>query len=106
MYSMMFSYIDSGAGSNADSVRPAFPTTVSISGMLATAISSCCKIRLFSSTPAWGIEVGINRKEPSFSEGINSLPVFCHIRTPNTRISVGMERNKILLRRAHLKMRV
>ena len=103
---MIFSYIDKGAGSKADSVLPAFPTTVFISGILATAISNCCKTRLFSSTPECGIEVGINRKEPSFNDGINSLPVFFIMKNPTMTIAVGMERNNNLLSKHHLKIRV
>ena len=103
---MIFSYIDKGAGSSADSVRPAFPTTVLTSGILATAISSCCKIRLFSSTPECGIEVGINRNDPSFKDGINSLPVFCQIKTPQTTKRVGRDRNNNLLRNAQRRILV
>src|SRR5690625_6471790 len=62
--------------------------------MVATAISNCCNTRLFSSTPACGIEVGINRKVPSSKEGINSFPVFFIIINPKTTIAVGIERNK------------
>ena len=96
----------SGAGSNADSVLPAFPTTVSTSGIRATAISNCCKIRLFSATPACGIEVGISKNEPSLSEGINSSPVFRIILNPAMMIANGKTRNNILLANAQCKMRV
>src|SRR5690625_7403561 len=95
---MIFSYIERGAGSRADSVLPALPTTVSISGMVATAICNCCNTRLFSSTPACGKEVGIKRKDPSLSEGINSLPVFCIIRIPKITIRVSTDKNRKLLR--------
>ena len=98
--------MDIGAGSRADSVRPALPTTVSISGIAATAISSCCKTRLFSSTPAWGSEVGINKKEPSLSEGINSCPMLRIIIKPRITKTVGTDKNNNLLRKAQLRMRV
>ena len=103
---MIFSYIDRGAGSKGDSVRPAFPTTVLTSGILATAMSNCCKTRLFSSTPECGIEVGINRKEPSFKEGINSLPVFFMIKNPAMTINVGMDKNNALCSKHQPKIRV
>ena len=103
---MTFSYIDNGAGSKADSVRPALPTTVFISGILATAISNCCKTRLFSSTPECGIEVGINRKEPSFNDGINSFPVFFIMKKPAITIAVGTDKNNSLLSKHHLKILV
>ena len=103
---MMFSYIDRGAGSNADSVLPALPTTVSISGILATAISNCCKTLLFSSMPECGIEVGISRNEPSFKDGINSLPVFFIMKNPAITIAVGTDRNNNLLSKHKLKIRV
>ena len=82
--------MDSGAGSRADSVLPDLPTTVSISGILATAISSCCSTRLFSSTPACGKDVGIKRKDPSFNAGINSFPVLRIISTPSIKTVDGI----------------
>ena len=50
------------------------------------------------------MEVGINKKEPSFSAGINSFPVFFHTPTPNTIIKVGMLKNNILLFKAQFKI--
>ena len=48
-FETIFGLLDIGAGSKADSTLPAFPTTVLISGIFATAISNCCNTRLFSS---------------------------------------------------------
>lgn len=71
---MMFSYMLMGAGSSAVSARPSLPTTISTSGMAATRMSSCFTTSVFCSTPACGMLVGISRKLPSSSEGMNSLP--------------------------------
>src|SRR5699024_4617813 len=93
---MIFSYIESGAGSKADSTLPAFPTTVSISGSEATAISNNCKTLLFSSAPEWGREVGINKKLPSSKAGINSLPVFLNKEKPMINKTTGKLKKTIL----------
>ena len=72
---MTFSYMEMGAGSSADSTLPSFPTVSSTSGMLVSNISSCPSTLRLYSKPEWGMEVGISRKLPSLSEGINSFPM-------------------------------
>ena len=72
LYKITFSYMGKGAGSSALSTRPALPTTVSTSGMAVTAMSSMRRLRAFSCVPAWGMALGMRRKDPSSSAGINS----------------------------------
>ncbi len=85
--------MDSGAGSRADSTRPALPTTISTSGRLATAISSFLRTRPFSATPAWGMDTGINRKDPSSREGINSFSEPSIMATPSNTTTKGIDTN-------------
>ena len=52
------------------------------------------------------MEVGINKKEPSFNDGINSFPVFFIMKTPEITKAVGIERNNNLFSKHHLKILV
>ena len=70
-----FSNIDVGAGSSAEFTRPHLPTTLSTSGMEFTFKSNKRITSIFSSIPECGMVVGISKKDPSSSEGINSFPI-------------------------------
>ena len=71
-----------GAGSSGLLTRPAFPTTLSTSGMAVTAISNSRRFLVFSCIPEWGMAVGMSKKEPSSNEGINSSLVFWKAKKP------------------------
>ena len=43
------------------------------------------------------IEVGINKKDPSFRDGINSFPVFFHTAIPKTTMMLGILKKSNLL---------
>src|SRR6218665_298522 len=70
----MFSNICTGAGSSADGARPHLPTAISTSGIEANRLSSVLMYSKLFSTPACGMLLGMSKKEPSLSEGINSFP--------------------------------
>ncbi len=83
---MVVSIIDSGAGSVAVSARPTLPNTDSTSGKVLMILSVCCSISLALVIEMPGKVVGMYRRSPSHSGGMNSEPI-CSIGTAVTATS-------------------
>ena len=60
---------------------------------------------MFSSTPEWGIDVGISINDPSSSVGMNSWPLFRQMSTPQTSKANGTDMNSSRWLRHHRRMR-
>ena len=72
------SIIDIGAMSVAVSARPILPSTISTSGIRASAASRCWRICFACAVPTPGKSEGMSITLPSFSGGMNSLPSRVH----------------------------
>ena len=68
------SNISIGAGSVAVSARPALPNTRSTSGTVMISLSVCCSSARAASGDSPGSVVGMYRRSPSSSSGMNSVP--------------------------------
>ncbi len=75
--SVMFS----GDGSVDVSARPTFATAYSTSGTCMSAVFCMRAISVFCSSEMLGSEIGMKRRSPSLSGGMNSVPM----RAPTTR---------------------
>ena len=64
-----------GAGSVEVSARATFATTYSTSGKVDSTAFCFAAIFVFSSSEMLGSAIGMNIRSPSFSGGMNSLPI-------------------------------
>ena len=71
---MMVSIMLMGELSVAELARPALPSTLSTSGTCLIILSCTCRMRFISVFDTSGWATGMNRMEPSFSGGMNSVP--------------------------------
>ena len=76
---MVVSIISIGAGSVAVSERPSLPPTLATSGVWLMTWSCHAMMRLISVSDVLGSSTGMKSKLPSFSVGMNSLPMPCGI---------------------------